>query len=48
MTRGTAGGGEASLEALQEDEGGEGVRLMKLGPVKGIGDEKRKFSLGMC
>jgi hypothetical protein len=47
MTRGSAGSWEVSFEVLEEDESGECDRLMKLGSMKGISDEKREFGLGM-
>jgi hypothetical protein len=47
MAQGTAGSREAHFEALKEGESGEGDSLMKFGPVKGVSNEKREFSLRM-
>ena len=47
MTRGAAGGREAGLEALKEDEGGESDSLMEFGAMKGICYEKGELGLGM-
>jgi hypothetical protein len=33
------------LEALKEDESGEGDSLVKFGPVKCVSDEEREFGL---
>jgi hypothetical protein len=33
--------------ALQENESGEGDSLVKVGPVKGVSDEKQEFGLRM-